>query len=179
MSTQKLIISPKTKLGELLDDFPQLENVLHELSPSFEKLKNPILRKTFARLASLQQAAVIGGLKVEEMVNRLRKEVGQDVFSGDTENSQYVLAIPPDWFNAAKVTQRFDASPIINAGESPMSDILSIAYRIQSEELVELKTPFVPAPIIDMLNQKGFITFSLQKDGEILTYIRKAAPATH
>jgi hypothetical protein len=44
----------------------------------------------------------------------------------------------------------------------------------QSEELVELKTPFVPAPIIDMLNQKGFITFSLKMDGEILTYIGKA-----
>jgi hypothetical protein len=27
--------------------------------------------------------------------------------------------------------------------------------RSQSEDLVELKTPFVPAPIIDILNQKG------------------------
>lgn len=53
MSIRELIIIPKTKLVGLLDAFPQLENVLQELSPSFAKLKNPILRKTVARLASL------------------------------------------------------------------------------------------------------------------------------
>ena len=31
------------------------------MSPAFEKLKNPILRKTVARVATLAQVAVVGG----------------------------------------------------------------------------------------------------------------------
>jgi len=40
-------------------------------------------------VASLQQAAIAGGLKVDELVNRLRKEIGQDIFSGKAENTHY------------------------------------------------------------------------------------------
>ncbi len=173
MSGSKLIISPKTKIGELLDAFPQLEDVLLELSPSFAKLKNPILRKTVARVASLQQAAIVGGLKVDELVNRLRKEVGQDMFSSETENTQYLVASPPDWFDNIRIIQQFDASPIINAGSSPMAEILALAKELQQGEILEIKTPFVPAPIIDMLKNKGFKSFSLPKGDEILSYFEK------
>jgi hypothetical protein len=173
MSEQKLIISPKTKVGELLDSYPQLENVLLELSPAFAKLKNPILRKTVARVASLQQAAIVGGLKVEDLVNRLRKEVGHNEFAEETEGVRYLFTSPPDWFDAARIVQRFDASSVINAGGSPMADILVIAHKLQPGDLLELKTPFVPTPIIDMLKDKGFKSFSLQKEGEVLSYFGK------
>ena len=86
MTVSKIIISPKTKVGELLDHFPNLESVLMEMSPAFEKLKNPILRKTVARVATLQQVAVVGGLNVNEIVNRLRKEVGQS--SGEADSTE-------------------------------------------------------------------------------------------
>lgn len=174
MSEQTLIISPKTKVGELLDAFPQLESVLLELSPSFSKLKNPILRKTVARVASLQQAAMVGGLKVDELVNRLRKEVGQDSFSGNIENNEYILSQPPTWFDPTKVTVRFDASPIINAGNSPMNEILSLVSKLQPKEILEIKTPFVPAPIIDIIKKKGCKLFSQKKDNDfIYTYISR------
>jgi len=169
MIEQKLIISPKTKVGTLLDAFPQLEDVLLELSPSFAKLKNPILRKTIARVASLQQAAVIGGLKVDELINRLRKEVGQNEFTGETEGKQYLFVNPPIWFDTTRISRRFDASVVINGGGSPMAEILAKVNLLQSGELLELKTPFVPAPIIEMLKDKGFNTFSLQKDEEVFS----------
>jgi hypothetical protein len=172
MSDEKLIISPKTKVGEVLDAYPQLEAVLLELSPSFAKLKNPILRKTVARVASLQQAAVVGGLKVDELVNRLRKEVGQSTLNESTGEGSYISA-RPDWFSEAKVTQRFDATPVINSGGSPMADILKISQNLNPGEILELKTPFVPAPIIDLLIGKGFKTFSVEKGDEIFTYVGK------
>ena len=55
MAESKITISPKTKVGELLDAYPELEPVLMAMSPAFEKLKNPVLRKTVARVATLQQ----------------------------------------------------------------------------------------------------------------------------
>ena len=74
----KLIITPKTKISQLIDAYPQLEDVLIEYVPTFNKLKNPILRKTVARITTIQQAAAIGNVKVEDMINKLRGEVGQD-----------------------------------------------------------------------------------------------------
>ncbi len=173
MNPEKLLITPKTKVGELLDAYPQLEVILLTLSPSFAKLKNPILRKTIARVASLQQAAIVGGLKVEKLVNLLRKEAGQNEFKGETEGSQYLFTSPPSWFDTTRNTQRFDASPIISSGGSPMTEILGIAHNLQPGELLELKTPFVPAPIIDMLKDKGFKSFSIQKKDEFFSYFGK------
>ena len=31
---------------------------------------------------------------------------------------------PPEWFDNAKIKDKFDATPIINSGESPMKEIL-------------------------------------------------------
>ena len=174
MSESNLIISPKTKVGELLDAYPQLENVLLELSPSFAKLKNPILRKTVARIASLQQAAIIGGLKVDELVNRLRKEVGQNIFTGESETNHDYNTAPPDWFDTTRITMHFDATPIINSGGSPMAEILAIAQKLRQGELLELKTPFIPAPILDLLRDKGFKAFSIAKEGEVMSYLKSS-----
>jgi hypothetical protein len=80
----KLIITPKTKILQLIETYPQLEEVLIEYAPAFKKLKNPVLRKTIARITTLQQAAAIGNVKVEDMINRLRKEVGQDKITDST-----------------------------------------------------------------------------------------------
>jgi len=62
INPEKLFFRPNTKVGELLDTYPQLEAFLLSLSPAFAKLRKPILRKTVARVASLQQTAIVGAL---------------------------------------------------------------------------------------------------------------------
>ncbi len=106
----KLLITPKTRLGELLETYPDLEPVLLELSPAFQKLKNPVLRKTVAKVATLQQAASLGNIPVTLIINRLRAEVGQQLFEGDTSDED-INFNAPSWFIADKVTVSFDASP--------------------------------------------------------------------
>lgn len=173
MENKKLIISPKTKVGELLECYPHLEKVLMEMSPAFEKLKNPILRKTVARVATLAQVAVVGGLKVEDIVKRLRSEAGQDEDPLPDAGHDYITTIKPAWFSEKAVREVFDATPVINAGESPMGVILSKARSLGADEILELHTPFVPAPIIDQLHEKGFITFTTSECGIFSTRIKK------
>ena len=67
-----LIITPKTKVLELIETYPELEDVLIQYAPAFKNLKNPVLRRTVAKIATLQQAASIGGVKTEELINRLQ-----------------------------------------------------------------------------------------------------------
>ena len=64
-------------MGELLDNFPGAGICTHgDVSGISKSSGILILRKTVARVATLQQVAVVGGLNVDVIVNRLRKEAG-------------------------------------------------------------------------------------------------------
>jgi hypothetical protein len=173
MTASKIIISPKTKVGELLDNYPELESVLMEMSPAFEKLRNPVLRKTIARIATLQQVAVVGGLNADEIVNRLRNAAGQAPGEKESTNSDYLSPDIPGWFAQSKVVSKLNASPILNSGGSPMSEILQHSNLLKPGEIFELNTPFIPAPIIDMLREKGFNVYCVQKDTQVSSYIAR------
>ncbi len=163
MTKEKFLITPKTKVGTLLETYPELESILMKISPVFQKLKNPILRKTIGKVATLQQAAALGDVSLENIINPLREAVGQDKFEGDADTGNYFTP-EPKWFSANKVTHRFDASPIINRGENPMEEIFSEIKNINKNEIFELTTIFLPAPIIDKLKDRGYKSFSTELD---------------
>lgn len=173
MADSKIIISPRTRVGEVLDNYPDLETVLMGMSPAFEKLKNPILRKTIARVATLQQVAAVGGLKIDEIVNRLRNAAGQKASVEVDTDSGYLSSDVPDWFVPEKIVAKLNASPIINSGGSPMNEILKQANLLNPGEIFELRTPFIPAPIIDMLRTKDFRVYIVNMDSYILSYITR------
>jgi hypothetical protein len=41
----KLQITPQIRIGEFLDNYPELEDLLISLSPAFQKLNNHLLRR--------------------------------------------------------------------------------------------------------------------------------------
>ncbi len=146
---EKLIITPKTKIFDLLEAYPQLEDVLIAAAPPFKKLRNPILRKTVAKITSLSQAAIIGGLKVEMLINTLRTEVGQktsDVI--EVENGDYITK-KPDWFNENEITETIDIRDMLNAGEQPVHEVLSAVKKLNNNQTLKVIAPFIPAPLID------------------------------
>lgn len=161
---QKLIITPKTKVLELIETYPQLEDVLIQYAPAFKNLKNPVLRRTVAKIATLQQAAAIGGVKTEELINRLRKEVGQDMIAGET-GTQYNYK-RPDWFAEDKVVKRFNASEMLAAGEHPVNQVLADLNHLEPGKIYELKAPFLTAPLIDKASSLGLKHWIEQKSNE-------------
>ena len=68
-----MIVTPETRIGPLLDAHPELEDVLIGLSPEYRRLRNPILRRTVARLATVSQAARIASLPVPQLLEALRR----------------------------------------------------------------------------------------------------------
>lgn len=136
MEPVKLIISPKTKVLQLIETYPQLEDVLVGYVPAFKKLKNPLLRKTVARIATLQQAATIGNVKVEDLINLLRKEVGQDMVNL-AEADAYVT-VKPDWFNAGAIVKSLDIRVMLNAGEQPVNQVISDLRTLNSGDIYEV-----------------------------------------
>jgi hypothetical protein len=169
---QKLIITPKTKVLELIENYPHLEDVLINYVPAFSKLKNPIIRKTVARIATLQQAASVGNVKVEDLINVLRKEVGQDIYSEGAGN--IYVTHKPQWFNESKICKELNASAMLAVGEHPVAQVIEDLKGMDVGNIYKLIAPFLPAPLIDKatsLNVQHWI--DKKSDEEYLIYFYK------
>lgn len=170
---EKLIITPKTKIFDLLETYPELEDLLIQLAPQFKKLKNPVLRKTITKITNLNQAATIGGIHVEELINTLRKEVGQA--SIDTINEQdNINTKQPDWFEESSIIQTIDIRDMLHAGEQPVHEVLAELKRFQHDKILKVIAPFIPAPLIDKSLSLGYKHWLHKKnEQEFLVFFKK------
>jgi hypothetical protein len=163
----ELIITPKTKVLQLIEAYPQLEAVLISYVPAFKKLQNPVLRKTVAKIATLQQAAAIGNVKIEDLINKLRKEIGQDLFN-QTENAMYNTEIP-GWFDESLITAELDARPMLAAGEHPVNQVIADLKSLEQGKIYKLNAPFLPAPLIDKASSLNFGHWVTKADDDSFT----------
>lgn len=143
----KPVITPKTRVLQLIEAYPQLEAVLVAMVPAFKKLQNPVLRRTVAKVATLQQAAAVGSVAVDELVNRLRREVGQDLYA-ENAGSAYNTARPA-WFDPERVARELEARPLLAAGEQPVNQAMADMAALAPGAIYKLSAPFLPAPLID------------------------------
>ena len=174
MCNKKEIICPETKLGSLLDKYPQLEDELIAISPSYSKLKNPVLRKTVGKVASLRQVAEVGNISVGELINRLRKKVGIDEeFFGESEKDP--KSLKPGWFKMEEITKTLDARPIIQSSGHPLEQVMKELTEMAKGEIYELTTPFYPAPLIDVIKSKGYhVWVDQSNEDEVKNYFCKS-----
>jgi len=169
-------ITPDTRVGELLDVYPGLEETLVAMAPPFAKLRNPLLRKTVAKVTTLRQAAKVGGVPLADLINTLRKASGatDETFQESGQDASLVNIERPEWLQEARITRRLDARPLIEAGERPVGRIMPELERLGKGDIFELTTPFVPAPIIDMAKEKGFSVWHEEVVAELVrTYFRR------
>lgn len=163
---EKLIITPKTKIFDLLEAFPQLEDVLISAAPPFKKLRNPVLRKTITKITTLSQAATIGGLKVEDLVNKLRNEVGQTHVDAGSDESIHYKTEQPEWFNEYNIVETIDIREMLNVGEQPVHEVMSAIKKLNEREILKVIAPFIPAPLIDKSLSMDYKHWLNQKEDE-------------
>lgn len=165
-------IHPETKVAKLLDHYPHLEDVLIGIAPPFRKLRNPVLRRSVAKVASLRQAAAVAGLSVEELVNTLRSAVGQEMYETDlkTADSSY-FAPQPDWFDPERVVRSIDEREV-DPEVMPLTAVIKGAKGLQPGEILVLITSFLPAPGIDIIRKRGFRVWTTRESEELIkTYV--------
>ncbi len=162
-------INLQTKIGELLDAYPHLEDELIRLSSAFAKLRSPILRRTVAKVTTIQHAAKIAGISSAEMVIALRKAAGLEVSSDIDFSEENSVDKEPDWFNASKIKIQFDANSIIDSGGSPMAAIIGKADELSAGDILEVSVSFRPEPIMETLRKKGLKSWY---DGEKAYFLK-------
>ena len=168
---RQIPITPELKIGRLLEVYPELEERLIDMSHAFAKLRNPVLRKTVAKVATIQQAARVGGVPLGLMIKTLREAVGQDASGLDESSDPASSANPPEWFDRLKIVDTVDARPLIEAGEQPVTVVMAHLKRLGPGQIFALITPFVPAPLIDLARKQGYEVWSREDSPEVvLTY---------
>ena len=166
-----MLVSPETKVGPLLDEHPELEEVLIGLSPEYRRLQNPILRRTVARVATLAQVAKVGGLPVPDLVNALRRALGQDAGGCDAHAAPDAPEWPA-WADAATVGTWLDADAVLAAGGTPVGQLATAAAAGAPGEILGLRASFYPAPLVDTLRGKGHAVAARQHGGRWEVVVR-------
>lgn len=166
-------INSLIRIHDLLKEYPQLEKVIIELNPLFKKLKNPVLRKTVGKIATIEQAAKVAGLNVMEFVNRLRIEVGQQPIEsgGPSEVSDSKME---EWMKGEPV-EILSGNKILQEGDNPLRVVTEKMKELSSGEFLLLETDFYPSPMIENMKKQGNQVVSKGPDdsGLFLTYICK------
>jgi uncharacterized protein (DUF2249 family) len=167
-------ILPESKIHDLLESYPQLEEFLMKLNKKYKKLKNPILRRTVARIATLSQVAMIGGYNTLDLVNMLRAEVGQESLKrGELESDEEFSKEAPDWLKE-EPKETIDANELLDREENPLAHTNSLLNSLQKGEIVLVKSDFLPSPLISTFKEKGFDVYCEKvNEDKFLTYIRK------
>jgi len=76
-------ITPETNLGDLLKEHPYLIEFLPTLSPEYENLKNPVLRRTMLGKATMAMVADRGGIEVTALIEAIQAEISRKEKSDD------------------------------------------------------------------------------------------------
>ena len=70
-----MTITPKTTVHTLLKEYPFLLEYLAAYHPEFGKLTNPVLRRTMGRMATLDKAAQMANVPLNQLMNDVAGEV--------------------------------------------------------------------------------------------------------
>lgn len=156
MSSDRPTITPELKVAQLLEHYPELEAKLLELSPAFARLRNPVLRRTVAKVTSLRQAAAVGGIELGRLINSLRAAAGDPTTFEGGESTSPGNGPPPAWLGPARILRKVDIRPMLDAGEKPLGRILKDLAEVPAGQVYQLTAPFVPAPLVDRARAEGF-----------------------
>ena len=173
MTAAKIEITPSTKVNDLLDAYPELEETLIGIAPPFKKLKNPILRKSVAKVATIKHISSVGNVPLNELINKIREAVGQPETNDSYEDANY-FSNKPDWFSDDKISLSINEEELEDKDKMTLVTMLQEARKVKKGEIIELTTAFLPAPGIDRMKDKGYSVWTVKEtDNLIKSYFLK------
>ena len=167
LSQNRIEITPSVTVHTLLAAYPELEEVLIGIAPPFKKLKNPFLRRSVAKVATIKHISSVGGVPLDELIGILRAAVGQPM-SMDSYKDQDYFGEQPEWFSPDKISLCIDEAKVDDQEKMILITILKGAKNVKRGEIIELTTSFLPAPGIDILKSKGYSVWTRREGDDLI-----------
>ena len=155
-----LSITPETTIGALLEAYPHLESTLIDLAPAFAKLRNPVIRRTVAKVATLEQAAKIGGVSLQTMILKLRQVTGDGGTDLPVAETLQADDDAPTWLMHGRVIEEIDADSMLERGVHPVGKVREAIGKLGAGEVVMLRSSFRPEPLIETMRRAGAVVHS-------------------
>lgn len=165
----------KTKISALIKESPDVIDAIAGINPHFQKLKNPILRKVLAPRVTIEDAIRIGNSSKEAFEACLKPLgfVWEEMTSDDSGNAMKTEDIH-DKLKAGGANIVFiNASEILAGGADPFNSIMEKLRQMGPEDILRVDAPFEPAPLIRILKEKGYESYSEEKNGNFINYFVK------
>lgn len=149
----------------------KLLDVFTTASPAFEKLRSPSLRKTMARLVTVEQAARIAGIDANGLLDRLNAALGDGAGTASDESAGDDISALPIAPVATEVTSPIpesvraiapellvecDVREDLRAGIEPLKRILDAARQTPDGGVLRVRAIFEPVPLYGVLKRQGF-----------------------
>ena len=145
-------------IADLLNGYKGMKDTLIKINPKFKKLNNPILRRTLAKLATVKQAAIIGGMDSMELLNRLRISVGQEPLD-IKEDEVSIDGNVPKWAKK-EPSVTINADKLLEDGKNPLAQSYKILKSLNTDEVLEIVSSFRPEPLIADFMGKGYRVYT-------------------
>jgi len=170
MSTDRcpVQIRPEITVADLLSTFPDVESALTELSSSYRALENPVLRAAATQSTTLSQLAQTDGISIGIIIGKLREAAGQESQAADAGVEA------PSWADESTIAKSLDARELIQQGGHPLERVMTELGTLNPGEVYQLITPFVPTPMIDLVEQRGFESHTISHRPDLYhTFFRR------
>lgn len=168
-------INANTKITAILKQHPDALEAIISISPKFDKLRNPLLRKLIASRTSVAMASKVGGVSVNDFFDKLQPLGFEAERNTAEETKEEQQPVPVFLKNAqqSRITE-LDVRPVINAGNDPFNLILQTVRQVKPGGILKLINSFEPAPLIPVLNKQGFESYVEHvSDNLVHTYFHK------
>jgi len=154
-------INSQTKLFDLLEAHPALEEQIVAIAPPFKNLKNPVLRRAVGRLATLEKVAQIGGLNVDQFVNTLRRAAGQPELHPAAETKPYLPESSmedPEW-TRGEPQFVVNGVELLQQGQVPLTRVNELLPSLSPGRFLLLITNFEPSPMLEAMQKQNRETY--------------------
>jgi uncharacterized protein (DUF2249 family) len=160
------VIAADVTLARLLDERPELLDVLERVHGHFAKLRNPMLRRMMAPRVTIAEAARIANVPAEALLTELRRaadepapaavscpapaECGCHAMAGGSGDAE---PRPAELERLRPV--HLDVREDIRRGDEPFAKIMGAVKSLAADQVLVLRAPFEPAPLYDVLGRRG------------------------
>lgn len=155
-----ITINANTKIAALLKAHPDALKAIISISPKFNKLQNPLLRKIMASRTSIAMASKVAGCTPNDFFEKLEPlgfAIDKDV-AVEEETIRHDVPEFMHQFNE-KNLETLDVRPVIESGKDPFNIIMKQIKELQPGNILKLVNTFEPAPLITILSKQGFEYF--------------------
>ncbi|MDP4265468.1 MAG: DUF2249 domain-containing protein [Bacteroidota bacterium] len=157
-----MIISVNTKIAAILRYKPDALEAIVSISPKFEKLRNPLLRKVIAGRTSIAMASRIGGCHVDDFFNKLYPFGFQIDKSAVVSKDEVEIKPVPDFFKTMNpdIITELDVRKVIEKGNDPLNIILNKVTELETGRVLKIIHSFEPIPLMHLLRKQGFESYT-------------------